>query len=236
MRLTIKRTRVAVTLAVLAGLVLAQSAHAVSPTMTMDHAHVRDVGADYISTSGCVQTEVDVFARDVLSDTGGSRTEQGGQLEISHRTGPFGRMFLRQWDCNGNLVVDGFGPPCCGTPLTGLTIARDLTSASLHTTLPIHDTVSNTTKDYTIDLTWSAMPPLIRDHLGPSDTHCIAQQGSQVENALFNDVFRGYVASLSGSVSDGTNVYAPDSLLDAFVGEDVATFLHIGYTDQPCGS
>ena len=237
MMLTLRRTCVAAVLAVLVGSVLAQPAPAAGPTMGMDHSSARQVGAEYTSTSGCVQTHVDLFAADILTDTGGFRFERGGQLVITHITGPTGFLHIQQWDCDGNLVLDGFGPPCCDPfPLDGLTIARDLTSASLDTTIPVYDSVSDSTKNIVVDLTWTAIPPLTRGHFGPSDTHCITHNGNQVENIVFNDVGSGYGASVSGSVSDGANSYAPDTLLNAFISEDVAQFLHIGFSDQPCVS
>jgi hypothetical protein len=235
--MTVRTTRWTGALAVLAGLVFAQAAAASAPaTMGMDVSKARNVGADFISTSGCAQTEVDLFANDVLSDTGGFRLEQGTPLDIAHFTGPHAFMHVQRWDCDGNLVLDGFGPPCCDQPpLAGLTISRDLTSAGLETTIPIYDSISDSTQDYTLNLSWTAIPPLTRAHtVAPRDSHCINHNGGHVENLIFNDVGRGYGASVAGSVSDVTNVYSPDTVLNAFISEDTAKFLHIGFSDGPC--
>jgi hypothetical protein len=229
MACTRKLAALAAGLAATAVLVAAQSASAAAPAIGMDMSTVRTAGVEYDSFSGCVQTHVEVFAQQVLTDTNVSR-DPGSPIDVQHSAGPIGFAHVQQWACDGTLVLDAFGPPCCGTSLEGVTIAHDLTSAQLATTIHAQDSVSNSPVDLAVDLRWTAIPPLTRGHVAPSDTHLINHDSGSVENLIFNRVGTGYGASVSGSVSDGVHSYAPDRIDNAFISKDVSKFLHIGGT------
>jgi hypothetical protein len=208
---------VAIALAVLAA---PQGAGAAGPGRVSAHSTVRSAGAEFDSYSGCVQTHVDVQGQQVLTDT---TVVDFGSVSVQHLVDPNGFLRIRQTACDGAVVLDASGPPCCDAPpppLEGLTIARDLTSASLVTTFTTHDSVSDSDIDFAVDLSWTAIPPLTRGHFKVNDT------ANQVN---VNDVGTGYGASVSGSVSHGADVYGPDVLDNAFISKDVSHFLNVGF-------
>jgi hypothetical protein len=120
-------------------------------------------------------------------------------------------------------LLDAVGPCCDGPPLEGLTVARDLTTATLDATMPVVDSVSNAAKNLTVRLVWTAIPPLTRDSF---EFH-LTDPG--LPHLHFTDHGTGYGAEASGTVSDGATNHTPDATRNAFISSDVGTFVNIGF-------
>jgi hypothetical protein len=81
-------------------------------------------------------------------------------------------------------------------------VAGNLTSATVHATVPMYDNVSDSTFEVTVDLTWTST-----SSLGHQSSHVKTNfQGCHV-NLKNNSAFR--FAEASGTVSDGTTNFTP---------------------------
>ena len=202
----------------LAALLLPSVAHANSPSRFVDFNKTLNAGADFDSTAGCVDTHVGIIGIAVLQAT---TVANGG---VTHNAGANGFIEVAQFDhCTNTQLLDAVSPCCDGPSLEGLSVARDLTTATLNARMPVIDSVTNTTKNLTVRLAWTAIPPLTRDsfefHLtDPGLTHL-----------HFSDHGTGYGAEASGTVSDGATNYTPDTTENAFISSDVGTFVNIAF-------
>jgi hypothetical protein len=219
-------TRTAAALAALAAtgaLSGAAAAGAASPTRFVSFGNVRAAGAEFAGTSGCVDTHVEVLGTQPLASTTVDNDGVAHQLDVN------AFMEVAQYDhCASVQLLDAI-TPCCGGPTppgVTFTVARDLTSARLDGPIPLVDLVSNTPVTMAVHLGWTGIPPLTR---GNFDFH-INDPG--LPHLSVTDHGSGEGATASGTVSDGTTNYTPSPTSDpyAFIGEDVGTFVHIGFT------
>jgi len=219
MPLTRTRTVLAAATA-LAALLLPGVAYAESPSRFVDFNKTLNAGADFDSTAGCVDTHLGIIGIDLahattVADTG-----------VTHNPGADGFIEVAQSDhCTNTQLLDAVTPCCDGPPLEGLTVARDLTTATLNATMPVVDSVSNATKakTLTVQLAWTATPPLTRDSF---EFH-LTDPG--LPHLHFTDHGTAYGATASGTVSDGATNYTPDATQHAFISSDVGTFVSIGF-------
>ena len=213
------RTRkVLATAAALAALLLPSVAHADSPSRFVDFNKTLNAGADFDSTVGCVDTHVGIIGIAVLQAT--TVADAG----VSHKAGANGFIEVAQFDhCTNTQLLDAASPCCDGPPLEGLTVARDLTTAALNARMPVIDSVSHATKNLTVRLAWTAIPPLTRDSF---EFH-LTDPG--LSHLHFSDHGTGYGAQASGTVSDGATNYTPNATETAFVSSDVGTFVGVAF-------
>lgn len=132
-------------------------------------------------TSGCIQTSV------IL--------ELGEDLLIS--------IQLFRYDvCQNQTLVDAYGRRELSK--SELNYHGNLDSATLNTTVPLFDYVTNSTFDVSIDLTWTGTGEIhkSRYHVtGSPSPGCHS-------NLLIQEEYRS--ASASGTVSDGTTNFTPE--------------------------
>ena len=116
-----------------------------------------------------------------------------------------GDVFIGQFDyCTQTLLLSAFGS--ASNP--NFQIDKKLGSASLNTTIPVTDYVSGNTFNVSISVTWTAIDALMHEN-GSFHFH----SKGFIDNSHFNAGFRD--ANASGTVSDGTTNYTPDSALYA---------------------
>jgi hypothetical protein len=147
--------------------------------------------ADFFSTdpSGCVFTDVFVFANDRrLHDPPGPPTTSS---EAS--VGIFQADF-----CTGTERISAFGSGQLADP--AFQITPKLTSATLNTTIEVFDSVSGSTFNVDVALTWTGTGGLIRQ-----SQRLHFRSPGFIQHFRFNGTFRD--AEASGSVSlGGTNL------------------------------
>jgi hypothetical protein len=211
--------------AAIAALVVAQSAAGATPDRFHDANTEHSAGAQFASTSGCVATTVDVV--DNIAD--GTTSSNDGVTRY-HLTLPV-RLEVSQRDtCTDTQLLDAF-VPCCDSvaPPPDFRVAPNLTSASLHATVPVFDNVSSDWIDMAVDLNWTAIPPLT------SLPQLVGCSSPGLPLLHFRDIGVGYGAAASGTVSDGTTNYTPDVAMNdhTFISKDRFNFLVLG-GNPPC--
>jgi hypothetical protein len=100
--------------------------------------------------------------------------------------------------CTGELLVFGSGSTTDAT----VTVAPRLEGATVQAVIPITDVVSGAVINVAIDMTWTATGPLERGH----NNYRFEDEGVRV---VVHDVGKLRLASPSGTVTDGTNVFVP---------------------------
>src|SRR5512135_22073 len=99
--------------------------------------------AGFDSTEGCVETFVSVFATT-------NRTKTVGRPENT----PNASVFISQFDfCSFTTLVSAFGS--ANLPRGAFQIKRDLTTATLNTSIDVFDSVTSTTFPVDIGLSWA---------------------------------------------------------------------------------
>jgi hypothetical protein len=179
--------------AVVSALVVAFPAYA-APADTI-HFSFRGPSADAFFTSidpsGCIQTDVTVFAVD-------GRFKQDGapQVESSAFVG------ISRFDvCTGTLLLDAFGSATLAP--TEFVVDRELTSAALETTVTVTDFVSGTSFPVEMAVSWTGTGATFRQK-----THSQIKTPGFMQTSRFDGTFRE--AAASGTVSDGTTNFTPE--------------------------
>ena len=149
--------------------------------------------------SGCINTGGSVFAFEDISHSppGPGRSSSAVLIDI------FQHDF-----CTDTHLLSASGV----AELTSaeFQVAGNLTSATLHVTVPMTNSVSGTTFDVTIDLTWTNT-----SSIGHQSSHLKTNfQGCHV-NLKNNSAFR--FAEATGTVSDGTTNFTPSSSTEATI-------------------
>jgi hypothetical protein len=152
-----------------------------------------------VDPSGCVFTEVGVFAVD-------GRVKETGHPAVSSEA----FIFISQFDaCTDTLLLaaDGSATLAPGE----FQIDQQLTTASLNTTIEVFDFVSGTSFPVDVSVSWTGVGATfrIKDHFQ------IKTPGFKV-NSRFDGTFRE--ATASGTVSDGTTNFTPEPAVFAELG------------------
>lgn len=161
-----------------------------------NNGHFRDLGSDayFYSTdpSGCVVTEASIFAtQHYFQSPPGPGSE-----------GPFASILILQYNvCTGEELLSASGATETNLDLQG---NKKLNWATLNAVVTAFDGVSQSDRDFFIDLAWTGFGPTSRqtNHFHSSSPGCKMKFRS-------NGLFRS--AEASGSVSDGSTNYTPDS-------------------------
>jgi hypothetical protein len=151
-------------------------------------------------TSGCVITDVFVFANDErLHDAPGPGTLSSvATVSISQYN-----------SCAGTQLMAAFGEASLAAE--DFQVAKGLNSATLNTTIQVFDFISGNTFNVDLALNWTATgdPANIKDHF-----HFRAP--GQIENFRFSGTFRP--AQASGTVSDRVTNFTPGPTSSAETG------------------
>jgi hypothetical protein len=153
-----------------------------------------------VDASGCVFTDVFVFATATrLHDPPGPGADA-----------PFAQVNIFQYDwCTGTELMSAFGS---GSPAAGdFQVSRQLSSATLNTSLQVFDFISGNTLNVTLAVNWTSTgdPVAVKERF-----HFRAP--GHIESFRFNGTFRP--AEASGSVSDGVTNLTPNTTSSAEIG------------------
>ncbi len=162
------------------------------------------------SNSGCVFTDIGVFASDNFSRTG-ANTTQGSYLSVE--------IFTYN-NCTGYYISSGWGDDAAGTVQFSAT-ANSLTARDNIEVQTYSPDGTSSTATYTVDLTWKYIGSPIRSE---SDYHY--QAPTFVTSVHYTGT--GGNAIVSGTLSDGTTNFAATPSTDAeWLNADSGTFVTI---------
>jgi hypothetical protein len=173
------------------------------------------VSAFFTNTDGCIETSVFVAAAKGVSQNSpepGSPVSQVG-------------IFISQFDsCTSTLLVSAEG--LSSVPEADFQVSQKLEQATLNTTVTVTNFASDppASFDVFIDLAWTGIGPLSRQS---NNSHFMTPPGCVINNR-FHGTSR--TAEASGSVSDGTMNYTPQSSVEAFIMSANRGTLIIGCT------
>jgi hypothetical protein len=194
----------------LAGALLAllpATAFSAAPTRFFDHPKggLR-APTDLRSTTGCIDQDLFVLP---FQDPDGSRAVFTEVTRYDH--------------CAGQVVLDHFGDSEALTQ-NELSIASDLSSASLSVTVPMYDALDPNlpaTDPLTLDLSWTASS-------GPYTENILYGNGHREGITLVNhDHENCRDATVSGTASDGSADYAAGTTAEAQICEQIAGSLFL---------
>jgi hypothetical protein len=172
----------------LAGLALIHPLTASAKKIEIADAHFTSTDA-----SGCISTEVFVFARSGTSRTSISESETSIQISQVN-------------DCTETWLMGASG----SVPSSAIQIDPNLKSASLDTTIAMSDRVSQKQFDVNVNLTWTGIGKI--DHT--RNNFYFASPGSIVkEEKQFDGMYRQ--AQASGSISTGAAEFTPQPAVEA---------------------
>ena len=166
--------------------------------------------AFFASLEGCIQTNVDIF------------TGEGMRQDARGKPQPFSsvNIYISQYDiCMETqlLYVDAIAD----LPEPDLQIDRALRSASLDTTLNVTDTVTGNTFDIVIDIAWTGISPLTRDHynfrFGDKDCR-IHDRNKFVERTI----------NATGSVWSDTQNFTPEPNVGGWMVSSNSNYIYFG--------
>lgn len=201
--------------------VLSPPAHAV--TLELHHAKGTSANAVFESTSGCIDTEVFFLADDTLVGA----DQRLGVTEVSVPKDHASDLFLgivRFNHCTNTDVTAAFVD---ALPIADadFQIADDLSSASLNTTVTLHDDVTNTPLSVALDVAWTATGPATREGgLVLSDSF----PGPDPSIIRIADTGTRRDAQAVGSVTVGGENLTPDPSVQADMFSGVSYFEAIG--------
>jgi hypothetical protein len=177
---------------------LAWPRHAQAGAATVFHFTDGSVGATFSSSSpdGCVRTDVFVAAVEVKN--------QGNAAQQS----PFAALSLSEFNnCTNTQLLSADGQ----ANTAGFQFDRQLRTATLITTLPVTDFVSNTTFNVALDLSWTGTGDVVRQ------TGHTSHSRSPGFNVYVHSNGTSRTAIASGTVSDGTTNFTPSATTDASI-------------------
>jgi hypothetical protein len=194
----------------LAGALLAllpATALSAAPTRFFDHPKgALRAPTDLRSTAGCIDQDLFVFP---VQDPDGTRAVFAEITRYDH--------------CADQLVLDHFGDSQALTP-NELSIASDLSGASLSATVPMYDALAPSfpaTDALTVDLSWTASSGPYRENILYGNGH---REGITLVN---HDHERCRDATASGTASDGSADYAAGATAEAQICEQIAGSLFL---------
>ena len=165
-----------------------------------------------LDPSGCILTRVDLFTAEAMIQS------------PPGRKAPFSSMnlFLSQYDvCTDTPLLAAEGVKDLAEP--DLQISSKLAGATLNTTITMLDSLTGNTFDLSVDLSWTGIGPLRREHSGFhfGDRECRI-------NSRFKGTFRG--AEAFGTVSDGVTNFTPEFSIAADLISSNSRDMTIGCT------
>jgi hypothetical protein len=139
----------------------------------------------FVSTEGCITTDVSVFASDEsLHDPPGPPTP----MSVAN-------VMIDQFDnCTGATLLSAFGEATLTDQ--AFEVKSQLTSATLNATVQVTDSITGSTSNVDVDLTWSSIGDLFQQTL-----HTHVHTPGLISQSRSNGAFRE--AQASGSVSLG---------------------------------
>ena len=108
--------------------------------------------------------------------------------------------------CTGEFLIETLG---FGGPDTPVSIASDLSTASIHGTIPAIDFVTNQTVNVVVDLTWTGFGGVQHD---VENTHDRSTPGFNIVSHFNGDT---QPATVAGTILVGTTNFAVGPLVDA---------------------
>jgi hypothetical protein len=164
--------------------------------------------AFFASVDGCIQTNVDLYTAEGMAKEGSGAPRPASSINI----------YISQYDtCSGTQIL--FVDAIADQPEPALQIDPKLGQASLHTTLNVTDTLSGTTFDIAIDMTWTGFGPLRHDQynfrLDGQDCR-IHDHNNLVERAI----------TATGSVWSETQNFTPEPSVGGWL---ISTNSHFQY-------
>jgi hypothetical protein len=194
----------------LAGALLAllpATAFSAAPTRFFDHPKgTLRATADLRSTTGCIDQDLFVFP---FVDPDGARAVFTEITRYDH--------------CADQVVLDHFGDSE-GLASNQLSIASDLSSASLSVTVPMYDGLDPNlpaTDPLTLDLSWTASSAQYKENILYGNGH---REGVTLVN---HDHENCRDAGVSGTASDGSADYAAGTTAEAQICEQIAGSLFL---------
>jgi hypothetical protein len=153
-----------------------------------------------LDPSGCVATTVIVAAGKFFSHLRPAPDQPLGKPDQVRQAG----VLVAKFDsCTDTLLLDARGTKLVDQKT--FEVSSQLTSAKLTTSFNVHDFVSNSNFDVSVDVTWSDAGPLVssRDNIH-------FDFGSGCKGVThFSDLSR--LANVSGTVSDGATNFTPEA-------------------------
>lgn len=205
-------TRSAITILSLGIMVLSPgSVSAASAKVTVENMRGSLVNASFSTTDGCIQTDTFVTANgstDQLLPGRGTRTDIAAV------------NIFRYDSCTDTVLLDAVGQ-AGALPAGDLQVARQLDSASLHTTIAVTDIDTGDAFDVDVDVDWLGTSDITRDDVNSNDKF----GGCHVLNRWKGS---GRDAVASGSVSDGVTSFTPSASQSAEIGFVIDGFEVIG--------
>lgn len=186
---------------------LPATAQAAPPTRFFDHPKgTLRAPTDLVSTSGCVDQDLFVFP---FQDPQGTRDVFAEITRYDH--------------CADHVLLDHFGDSEALTP-NELSIASDLSSASLSVTIPMYDGLDPNlpaTDPLTVDLSWTASG-------GPHKENILYGNGHGDGITLVNhDHENCRDATVSGTASDASADYVTGTTAESQLCEQIAGSLFL---------
>ena len=170
--------------------------------------------ASFSSLEGCIRTNVDVFTAEAVTQT----------LPLKREPFSSVNLFISQYDeCENVQLLAAEGLAELAEP--DLQISSKLNGATLNTRLTVEDVLTGETFDVTVDLAWSGIAPVTREHINFhfGDQSCKTHSRGRA-------TFRA--AETMGSVSDGWTNFTPELSLGANLISSNSAEMSIGCNDS----
>ena len=178
---------------------LGQPTAAYAGSTRVVHSADRTAIATFISLSGCISTETVLTVSESRI-----RNEPGAPTRSS-----FAAVGVVQYDiCTSTRLYFAYSTDFEPLSAEEFQISNTLDWATLNTTLPVFDEDSGTTFDLSINMTWTATSPVMREHVNEHlhTPHCIVNTYHQKKSRL---------AQAVGTVSYGSTNFTPEPSVDS---------------------
>jgi hypothetical protein len=184
-------------LAILALLLAAFSEHSTASAIGMFKFKGLGANASFSSIDGCIRTNVDVFTAEAVRQTIPASREPFSSVTL----------YISQYnECESIELLAAEGvKELAGSDLQ---ISSKLEWAALNTTVTIQDSLTGDRFDVSIDLTWTGIAPVTREHVN-------FQLGDKTCRTHSRGRATMRAAETIGSVSNGTTNFTPQPSLGA---------------------
>jgi hypothetical protein len=183
-------------LAILALLLATFSEHSTASAIGMFKFKGLGANASFSSIDGCIRTNVDIFTAEAVRQTIPARREPFSSVTL----------YISQYnECESIELLAAEGVKELAE--SDLQISSKLEWAALNTTVTVQ-TLTGNTFDVSIDLTWTGIAPVTREHIN-------FQLGDKTCRTHSRGRATMRAAETIGSVSDGTMNFTPQPSLGA---------------------